>query len=307
MFKGTYVFKENGIEIGRSKNLITTNGRTVLMKYLCGLEPDWASSIAIGAVNQNAPVESDTQLSFETMRVPVTLKTYQPAYAGSPDLVVVRGTLPANMYANIYEIGLFPQSVNSESLTRNNAILTDFTELTNWKTNVYDDTLSITNQGLSQSNPFVPQGIGSPRYGAYSVTISQNTIFSNNEYSTTLLGYSEVDTLDILAYNTVGGTLTVVLTDISGITATVEYSMGTDTSYQKLSANMPSSIRNFSNLQSIDIITDSTASLTIDAIKTSAFGELSSSDYIISRSTLSTPIAKTYNTALDIEYFIELL
>jgi len=307
MFKGTYIFKENGVEIGRSKNLITTNGRTILMKYLCGLEPDWASSLAIGAVNQNAPTEADTQLAYETMRVPVILKTYQPAYAGSPDLIVVRGTLPANMYANIYEIGLFPQSINSEALSRNNEIITDFTDLTNWTTNIYNNALSITNQGLSQSNLFVPQGVGSPRYGAYSVTISQNTIFSNNEYSTTLVGYSEVDTLDILAYNTVGGTLTVVLTDISGITATLEYNIGTDTSYQKLSANMPSSIRNFSNLQSIDIITDSEASLTIDVIKTSAFGELSSNDYVISRSTLSTPIAKTYSTALDIEYFVELL
>ena len=34
---GTYRFIENGVEVGRAENLITTNGKRAWMQYLAGL------------------------------------------------------------------------------------------------------------------------------------------------------------------------------------------------------------------------------------------------------------------------------
>ena len=34
--KGTYIYKQNGIEIGRSENVITTDGKKSILQYLAG-------------------------------------------------------------------------------------------------------------------------------------------------------------------------------------------------------------------------------------------------------------------------------
>ena len=63
-FKGTYIFKQNNKEIGRSENLITTNGRKVLLQYLSGVKNEWAADMCIGALNTSVNV-SDIELNFQ--------------------------------------------------------------------------------------------------------------------------------------------------------------------------------------------------------------------------------------------------
>ena len=69
-FKGTYVFRQNNIEIGRSSNLITTNGRKMILEYLSKSRTDWAVDMAIGAL-PTTPTATDIQLNYETGRYPV--------------------------------------------------------------------------------------------------------------------------------------------------------------------------------------------------------------------------------------------
>ena len=73
--QGTYVFKQNGIEIGRSKNIITDSGKQMIMQYLCGLRQDWAADMSIGVL-QGQALASDSQLNFEVGRYPVVLKSF---------------------------------------------------------------------------------------------------------------------------------------------------------------------------------------------------------------------------------------
>ena len=306
-FKGTYVFKQGDLEIGRSTNLITSNGRTMLMQYLAGSRLNWSADMAIGAL-PTTPTSADTQLNFETGRYPVNLKSYIAANSttGDPDLIVVRATIPENIFANIYEIGTYATSSgNTVASSKNNLLIADMSDLTNWR----------TASGSIVDNEFTPQGVGSPRIGQYSVSIPQNTSYYNNNVSIQFNNYNASDSLQILVSNTTAGTMSVKLTDISGNTQTVNFILTNNTGYytastqfdQSIGSSPDTSISNFTYLSGIEIITNGTSGVTIDAIKTSSATEISMEESLVSKSVLSTPIAKINNMPLDVEYYIELL
>jgi len=305
-FKGTYVFKQDGKEVGRSENLITTNGRKVLLQYLAGTRVDWAADMCFGAID-TAPSLSDIELNFETARVPVSLKTYKSATSGNPDLIIVRGTLPASLYANIYEIGLYPESRITDVANRNNRIITDFSDLSNWVASIADQSQSITDQGTVSITGYSAQGAASPRIGGFSVDLAQNTSYQNNTFGFNLLGYSDLDTLKILAYNTAAGIVTITLKDVQNNSYVFTYTLSDNAGYQILSAPFPANVSFTNTINSITIATDNTASVTIDAIKASVSTELTNEDYLISKSVLSTPIAKIYGTPLDVEYYVQIM
>jgi hypothetical protein len=304
-FKGTYVFKQNGLEIGRSTNLITNNGRKRILEYLAGSRQNWAADMAIGAMS-TTPLVTDTQLNFETARYPVTLKSFISATNTDPDLIVVRSVLPSDLYANIYEVGLYAVTNGAFSTsTRNNVILSDFSNLTYWQ----------ATSGSTTTNAFVPQGYNSPRIGANSINIDSSTVYENLNLNIGFKYYTSADSLQILAFNTTAGNVTVTLTDITGKQQNIVFAVSDNTEYSILSVAFDqttsgvnySSIFNFDTITGISISTDSTASLTIDAIKVSSANEIGSEETIVSKSVLSNPIPKNPNIPLDIEYYVELL
>ena len=304
-FKGTYVFKQNGVEIGRSSNLITSNGRKMILEYLCNARQDWASDMSIGAIN-TTPSLTDTQLNFETARYQVSLKTFISATTTDPDLIVIRSVLPIDLSANIYEIGLYAISNNSSSAsTRNNIILSDFSDLSYWATTA----------GTITTNAFVPQGYSSPRIGSNSINFSPSTTYLGSNLSIPFSNYSSLDSLQLLVSNTTAGTVNVTLTDASGKTQTISFTATLNTGYSVLSTQFDltttgsnyTSIINFNNITGISIATDSTASLTLDAIKVSSASEIATQETLVSKSVLTNPIAKMPSVPLDIEYYVELL
>jgi hypothetical protein len=308
LFKGTYIYKENGKEIGRSYNIITTNGRKVLLQYLAGVKSTWAANLAIGAI-PGTPTADDLELNFETGRYPITLRTYQAATDSTPDLIVVRATLPSTLYANIYEVGVYPTDTTSGLNIVDNKIFTDFSDLSNW----------VTSDGYTEIAGFMPQAEQSPRIGNYAVSLGPNTTFYNSSVAFDIDLYNSIDLLQILAHNTLQGNLAVTMIDAAGYQAVFNYSLSDNPDYQILSASFPTTIKdpsgNIINISSeflktiktIQFVTDSTCSVTLDCLKASANEQIGTSDYLISKSSLSTPIAKTYGVPLDIEYYIELL
>ena len=296
MFKGTYVFKQLGKEIGRSNNIITNNGKKVILQYLAGTRNNWAADLAIGAI-PTTPTANDVELNFETLRVPVNMKTFIYETSTNPNLIVVRGTIPANVYANIYEIGLYADTQVSNVSLRDNRILVEFSDLNNW----------ITNSGVVNVIPYVPQAEFSPRIGGNSVELISNTVYSNSSYSFSLQGYSSIDTLQILAYNTVAGTLTITMSDTEGGNTSFSYVLNDNSDYQVLSVPFNPTDTYLGTINTVTFSTDSTAVITIDTVKASTTAELTNNDYVISKSVLETPIAKIYGVPLDIEYYVELL
>jgi len=294
MLKGTYVFKQGGVEVGRSENIITTNGKTAILQYLSGALSEWAASIAVGTIN-TTPTVNDLTLAYEVARSAVTLKSFQ---VGSPNLIVVKGTLAASVAANIYEVGVFPVTTANIFGTRDQLIIDDFSGISNWK-------------GTYTTNQYAAQNSISPRIGTYSVNIPAATTISNSNFYLNLSSYSQLDSLNILANVPSGssGTLNVVLTDVSSNTAIVSYTFNgaTTSGYQILSGKLPSNISTLGTITSVSIQTVGvSSSITVDAIKVSVLGEITNSAGIVSRSVLTTPIAKIYGVPLDIEYYLQL-
>lgn len=309
-FKGTYIFKQNGVELGRSQNIITSNGKKMILEYLSGSRQNWAADMAVGAMPTNAlgqaPLATDTQLNFETARYPVTLKTFISATDTNPDLIVVRSTLPVDLYANIYEVGLYPTNYsNFFNSTRNNIILTDFSNLSLWN----------TVSGTTSINQFIGQGYGSPRIGSNSVNINTDTIYSSSSLNIGFSNYTNIDSLQLLVFNTAAGMVYVTLTDVSGKEQTVSFTTVDNADYSVLSMAFDQNtsginyapISEFSAITNISISTDSNSILTLDAIKVSSANEISTQESLVSKSVLSNPIPKNPNIPLDIEYYVELL
>lgn len=301
MLKGTYVFKQNGTEIGRSNNIITDNGKMAILKYLTNSVSEWASSLAVGAIPTTATA-SDRTLYYEVARSAVTMKSYK---TGSPNLIIVKGTLDASVTANIFEVGLYPYTTTQIFGTRDQMILTDFS--------YYYDWIKTAGSGTVTNVPFVSQDPYSPRIGFNSIKLPAATTIKNSNISLSLSSYTSMDTLDILVNvptsSTGSNTLNVVLTDVNGSTSTASYSYNASTTsgYQILSTNFASNINTLSTIQSIQIQSVGTNSaITLDAMRVSVALEIGDSSSLISRSTLTTPIAKTYGTPLDIEYYLQL-
>lgn len=294
--KGTYVFKQNGIEVGRSENIVTESGKTMILQYLCGARQEWAVDMSIGAL-QSTPTAIDKELEFELGRYPIVFKSFIKGGQNDPNMIVVRSTIPESLYANIYEIGIYGSTNSTNISNRNNQILTDFSDVSDWT----------INQGVVDIIEFVPQAIQSPRIGKYSVMLQPETVFTSPLKAIQFDGYSEVDTIDMLVYNTVPGVVLVYLEEIDGTQIALSLITTENTGYQKLSMQLPSSIRNFSTIKTISIHTDFEASLTIDAIKVSNSAELSTENYLVSKSSIDSPIAKFYGVPLDVEYYLELV
>ena len=299
--KGTYVFKQNGIEIGRSENLVTTNGKSAILKYLTNSSVEWASALAVGAL-PTTPTVSDLTLAYEIARSSVTMKSYTP---GSPNLIVIKGTLNSSVSANIYEIGLYPFNTSQTMGSRDQFIIDDFSNLNNWL-------ISTTplSSNASYYNAYAPQSPYSPRIGLYSAIIPANTTIINSTFAANLGSYTALDTVDLLVNvaNGKSGILNVTFTDVNGISATtLAYSFSYTGSYQVLSLNLPSNISSLSTINKITLTTVGTNSqITVDAIRVSVAAEISNSVALVSRSVLTTPIAKIYGTPLDIEYYLQL-
>jgi len=299
MLKGTYVFKQGGIEIGRSENLITTNGKNTILQYLTNATSEWASAIAVGAL-PTTPTVSDVNLKYELARTSVTLKSY---ISGTPNLIVVKGTLASTVVANIYEVGVFPLSTSQIFGTRDQYIVEDFSLINNWTTTI--GTAYTTNAYAAQS-PL------SPRSGLYSINMTSSSTIKNVNESISFSKYSTLDTLDILVNvpNGSTGALTVVFTDVNGNSysfapSSYHFSNSSGSSvYQVLSANLTAGLLALSTITSVSIAT--TAAVTLDSLRVSVSSEMSATTGLISRSVLSTPIAKVYGIPLDIEYFVQL-
>lgn len=309
---GTYVFKQGGEEIGRSENIITANGTRAILQYLTGASQDWAAAIAVGAIPITAS-SADVTLKYEIARSSVTMKSYK---YGFPNQIIVKGTLSSEVSANIYEVGVYPYNTSQVLGKRDQLIIDDFSFSYNWLfSKINGSTVSNipANSNTSYYNNYAAQSAYSPRVGLYSLNIPANSTMSNSNLYVNLSSYTSINTLDVLVNVTAGssGTMTITLTDVNGKTTSspLSYSFNGSTlaGYQVLSANLPSDIISLSTISNIAIATSGTnSSITVDAMRISLLSEVGDLSGLVSRSVLTTPIAKIVGTPLDIEYYVQI-
>lgn len=101
--KGEYVFYKDGVEVMRSPNIITNEGKEIIINYLSKQNSDYASRIILGC-GSSTPAAADQFMHFELFPTAVDFKTLD--FTQTPTQIVFRTTLPAAFKGVIYESGL---------------------------------------------------------------------------------------------------------------------------------------------------------------------------------------------------------
>lgn len=185
---GEYRFYEDGLEVYRSKNVLTKFGKRYLTQYLAGQATTNNKDIAVG-IGSSTASQNNTGLDFEFYRSQVNIASVDiqtsPITGLSTYGVVYKTTLPVDVSGIISEVGLFP-SVTLGSTDYASKSISSFSDYQQWK-----------NDDGSYSTSVVSP---TPRIGAnyISLTAPASTV---KQYSADIeidvTGYSPNDSLTI--------------------------------------------------------------------------------------------------------------
>lgn len=115
--EGTYKFYLDEKLMHEEKNALTVAGRSIILKSLLGIIPNFANTIAVGVGNTPNVIEPETNLisnnnlEFEVGRTQITGSTINVSQQN--DLLVFSTTILSPDTYTIHEVGLFP-SFDSE-------------------------------------------------------------------------------------------------------------------------------------------------------------------------------------------------
>jgi hypothetical protein len=305
MIKGTYIYYENGQEIYRSSNVITKYGKRFLTSFLAGRDSFTSKSMAFG-IDSTAAQDTNTRLGFEFYRAPVLF--------GSTDIqtsnnittysVVYKATIPQDVAGYITEVGLYPEFKESLS-SYDSKFIADFDSQLDW-----------TNTPLiTETNA---------RVGQYLLNMSSNGT-SAKEYKSNiqvidLSGYSVNDTLKLAYIKNDSNLANIVIKfysstlDYYSITITPEsgtgYKLSSDITLDNLFTNASTLNVDPSNINQIGVVITPTSgqltSVGLDALRINDEDTFNPNFGLISRSVLSTPLAKLSGRQVDVEYRMDL-
>lgn len=317
MINGEYIFYSDGVEIGRSSNLITKFGKRFLTEHLAGIVSFNYKDIALGisGSTEYALADTNSRLGFEFYKSQVNFGSIdiQPNESGYTYSVIYKTTLPQDLVGTIKEIGLYPGGRTSKN-TFDSKFISTFENNLEWK-------------DAEGFNPPITDLI-SPRVGNYlmqlGISAGDTTNVSKEYKSATgtfdLSGYSTNDTLT-LAFNKADSNSTKIrvkfyssLTDYFYADFTISaLSVGNKILEVSLadvfdsSSGTPDST-SISHI-GIELTRTSTASASnvyLDALRINDEDTFDPTYGIISRSVLTTPIEKLAGRPIDIEYKLNL-
>ena len=307
MIHGEYVFLQDGIEIGRSKNILTKYGKRYITEYLAGQSTNPLKDIAIG-ISTTAATVNDTQLGFEFYKSRVTLSSPDIQTSALTGLttygVVYKATLPPEISGTINEIGLYP-SVTLGSTDYSSRSISNFESGQYW----------LDDAGLAVETVSTPI----PLIGTYYIPITA-TSSSLKKYSydlnLDLSGYSPNDSMT-LAYNQNDTNLDYIF--VRAYSSSIDYYeirfLGDVSEGNKIKSltlnNLYSSSYGSGTPEntsitriSVGVKAKSSGSSTVlmDGLRINDEDSFRSDYGLISRSVLSSPITKSLGRQMDIEY-----
>jgi hypothetical protein len=283
---GTYRFYEDGKLVCARKNLITTEGSAQILRYFAGIERVLAASVAVG-VGTAAAATSDTALQFEIDRTDVILV--------SPDFlnenIVFKARLPKEMVASIREVGLFSQF--AAQVTGN--MVANFTSDEIWDVGTFEsanarvggEALRLTGTaGGSQTSVLLGLGLDFS-------SMSANQYFKLAAY----LADSNCDSI-VIRFGTDGS-------NYYSFTV-ASPSSGYNVFLLQKSAGAVTGVPDWANITQLTVIVDAEVAVNttvdLDGLRAEQFDIVDPANILISRAVLGTPITKTDEKTMDIEY-----
>ena len=303
--KGEYIFFRNGVEVFRSPNIVTNQGKIVIAEYLSGQSSSYASSIVVGA-GSSVALASNEHLDFEMGSVPISFKTVDATQ--DPVQVVFRGTISSEFIGKIYESGLIVGSSSSlagfSDVDSNPEILATFNpDFEDW--DLSDNMVSFYSN-ISGS----PSGIA--RIGSYGLRF--NLTASSTSTSSLILTetprYYSPDAKIQFAFNctTVPASILIKLLRDESNYLSQTISTGISAGYNIISIPISGMTVEgdveTSEVEKVEISITSGASSSIVILDGIRFYEpdILSESTLVSRSVLSTPIEVDGGYPFDIEY-----
>lgn len=292
---GIYRFYQNGELLGEHKNLLTTEGTKLILRYLAGQSPSLGGAIAVGVAATAATV-ADDRLGFEVTRVAVDLRSADY----NNDLVIFKGTIPQEDVFTIYESGLWSTAANNLSGTFDSLLLSTFElDVESW-TNVTVDT---TQQRTSEDAVRVDATASSTTSPRLDVDMdlsgySANDVFrlafykANNNIASIKLIFGD---------STTGGYFSKSITVSSAPTGynVIEYRKGDFTTTGTVSWGDITVL-------GFDVTAGGTGGYVIlDGLRAEDTDTPNQDFVLVSHSVLGSPIAKTSIAPMDVEYALE--
>lgn len=311
MIKGEYVFYEDGKEIARSSNLITTYGKRFITSFLAGINTYNTKDLAFG-IDDTAASASNTRLGFEFYKTPVTLGSIDIDTTTPTYVAIFKATIPQDIAGVIKEIGLYP-GVRTSINNYDSKFISDFNSRLEWYTEANTNPEYVTSPSARISTNLL-------EFKFDPLDTSGTTReFKYNIGQFDLSGYSSKDTLT-LAYNRASSNLASI--KIKFYTSSGNYYYGTITptsgTGDKIASINMSDV--FANIQGspnasvismigIELTRTSAASDAItymDGLRINDEDTFDPNFGLISRSVLGTAITKTIGRSVDVEYKLSL-
>lgn len=277
--------------------MLTLDGKTHLKRYLAGMVPAIAESMAFG-IGDRPESEGDTALQFEVSRSNISLVSYD----FETDRLIFKAPVPDGFDGQVFEVALFSTAVNSVSAGFGSRLLSTLDTQTEFWVDATDG--SIEAYSTTGSRLGVNSLNHSPAAGG-TKTSRLSEIFLN------LSGYSQSDKF-VFAYNVNNANTSALrfqfLTDASNY---YEIALGTQTPGYKIIESPKSTATttgtpDWSNITEIRVSTTSNAngasSVDFDAIRIEDIDTINPDYVMVSREVLVAPYTKENGKAQDIEF-----
>lgn len=263
--------------------MITTQGKSVIFRYLAGNLPRIAESIAFG-IGSSAENVNDTALDFEVDRIPVTLVSADVVN----DKLIFKGTIPQEYTGKIYEVGLWygnpPQTSGGSTL-----IVGFDSDTEEWSTPVWNTSVA--------------------RIGEDALQVAGGASSTLTDIALDLSVFSDADFMS-LAYNADAAINNVVMRFSTDDTNYYEYSFAAATGYEiksmGKSAFTATGTPDWASIASITVSATGTGNAVFDGIRAEDADTISTDYALVARSLLPVPKAKNADTEMDIEYALEI-
>lgn len=262
--------------------MITTQGKSIIFRYLAGNLPRIAESIAIG-IGDSAENVNDTILDFEAERVSVTLVSADIVN----DKLVFKGTIPQEYVGTIYEVGLWygnPQTLGGSSI-----IVGFDSDTEDWSTPTWNTALA--------------------RIGTDALQVAGGASSTLTDIALDLSVFSDADFMS-LAYNADAAITNIVLRFSTDVSNYYEYSFTAATGYEikaiGKAAFTATGTPDWADITSITVAATGTGNAVFDGIRAEDADTISTDYALVARSVLSVPKVKSSDTEMDIEYALEI-
>jgi len=186
LIKGRYLIKDKDSILSESYNAITDEGLYLIRSYLANPTSNWAGAISVGAMNSTAAATTNSSLDFELARIPVVLRSVEN------NEVIVKGVLDSDFAGRIFEIGLYPEVLNTLSEGFDDKLVLNFDEL--WLNT--SDNLQINSSNLSTNS----------RAGENNLKIGTSALDIYTNIGLNISGYTNFDVTSLMYNVTASGT-----------------------------------------------------------------------------------------------------